>query len=235
MSSLNTLVGQTHALRNVKEVELKDIPGLTKCEMVTSFKCVESVKMENVSKLGEMDGLKECIMKKEEEERRRKEIEKAANRKAVIESKNDWNRLDRIIDTIVVDDGCCNEESIAQLDLGDFEYLKDLRIGCACFRNVVVLRINGLMKLQSVVIGDNSLTTVSCGQLFVDVGRHFYLKNCPLLKELKIGSYSFTEYSVCEIENVDALEVIEIGAMNEESANFAYAPLELKSILIHSE
>ena len=38
-----------------------------------------------------------------------------------------------------------------------------------------------------------------------------------------------------EIENVDALEWIEMGELNELSINFRYASLELKSILIHSE
>ena len=35
---------------------------------------------------------------------------------------------------------------------------------------------------------------------------------------------------MCEIENVPSLEVIEMNA-----CNFAYASLELKSILIHRE
>ena len=42
-------------------------------------------------------------------------------------------------------------------------------------------------------------------------------------------------FPVCEIENMDALEVIEIGGMNKTSCNFHYASLELKSILIHSK
>ena len=59
--------------------------------------------------------------------------------------------------------------------------------------------------------------------------RHFYLKNCERLRELKIGRYSFSDYSVCEIENVPSLEVIEMGELNEESNNFCCASLELKS------
>ena len=65
--------------------------------------------------------------------------------------------------------------------------------------------------------------------------RHFNLKNCPKLKSVKFGSWSCLDYSVCEIENVDALEVIEIGDLNERSINFVYASLELKSILIQNE
>ena len=44
-----------------------------------------------------------------------------------------------------------------------------------------------------------------------------------------MGPYSFNEYSVCEIENVPSLEVIEMGELNQWSANFCYASLELKS------
>ena len=45
-----------------------------------------------------------------------------------------------------------------------------------------------------------------------------------------MGRYSFSDYTVIEIENVDALEVIEIGY-----DDFTYTSLELKGILIHSE
>ena len=71
-----------------------------------------------------------------------------------------------------------------------------------------------------------------CGD---DPSRQFSLKYCPSLRSLKMGRYSFSDYSVIEIENVDALEVIEMGDLNEVSVNFALASLELKSILIHSE
>ena len=50
-----------------------------------------------------------------------------------------------------------------------------------------------------------------------------------------MGGYSFSDYTVIEIENVDALEVIEMGVSSYGSYNFYYASLELKSILIHSE
>ena len=55
------------------------------------------------------------------------------------------------------------------------------------------------------------------------------MKDCERLKELKIGCNSFPNYSVCEIENVDRLEVIRMGRINEDSCNFRYASLELKS------
>ena len=44
-----------------------------------------------------------------------------------------------------------------------------------------------------------------------------------------MGRISFSDYSVCEIENVPSLEVIEMGELNEAIYNFRYASLELKS------
>ena len=70
----------------------------------------------------------------------------------------------------------------------------------------------------------------------MDPNRHFYLKNCKRLRELKIARYSFRDYSACEIENVPSLEVIEMGELEDDNISFESAAfdsgkkLELKSI-----
>ena len=48
---------------------------------------------------------------------------------------------------------------------------------------------------------------------------------------MKMGCLSFSDYSVCEIENVPCLEVIEMGKLQEESKNFYYSSLELNSFI----
>ena len=78
------------------------------------------------------------------------------------------------------------------------------------------------------MIGENSFTKEK-NYFGNNANRKLYVKNCDALKELKIGRYSFSDYSVIEIENVNSLELIEIGDMNNWSYNFAYASLELKS------
>ena len=103
-------------------------------------------------------------------------------------------------------------------------------MGDCCFRETEELKLIGLNKLESVVIGKYSFTKVDYNAANgMNPNRHFYLKNCEKLRELKIGCYSFTDYCVCEIENVPSLEVIEMGELNEFSGNFYYASLELKS------
>ena len=104
-------------------------------------------------------------------------------------------------------------------------------IGDDSFTNVGELVMVGFVNLRSVVVGFNSFSKSSTDD---DANRRFVLKNCPKLKSLKIGRYSFSDYSVCEIENC-GLEVIEMGDLDEVSLNFDSASLELKSILIQSE
>ena len=134
---------------------------------------------------------------------------------------------------IIIDNGV-SQSDFSELDLSRFLQLKSLSVGDHCFTYVNEVKVIGLSELESVEIGMNSFTQHK-NSSDNDSTRHFYLKNCPSLRELRIGRYSFSDYSVCEIKNVDALEVIEIGDLNELSNNFDSASLVLKSILIHSE
>ena len=135
---------------------------------------------------------------------------------------------------LVIGGSACPFANVTAFDLSVYPKLKSVTIGDYGFEYVNVLNITGLNELESVVIGKNSFTKKkdSYGN---DPNRHFYLKNCPKLKSLKMGRYSFSDYTVIEIENVDALDAIEIGDLHEDSYNFYYASLELKSILIHNE
>ena len=130
----------------------------------------------------------------------------------------------------MIGNGVCND--VTELDLSKYPLLRNVTIGDECFMNVNVFNITGLSELESVEIGENSFTRHK-NDYGNNPDRHFHLKNCPKLKSLKMGRYSFSDYKVIEIENVNALEVIEIGDLNERSSNFCFASLELKSILIH--
>ena len=135
---------------------------------------------------------------------------------------------------LVIGGGACPFANVTVLDLSVYPRLKSLRIGNNGFEFVNEVKVIGLNELESVEIGMNCFTKKknSYGN---DPNHHFYLKDCPKLKSLKMGRYSFSDYSVIEIENVNALEVIEMGDVNEVSYGFYYASLELKSILIYSE
>ena len=137
--------------------------------------------------------------------------------------------LHNCVEELRVIGGCCNDEGLTELDLHLFVNMRELKVGKECFENVNEVKLIGLSELESVEIGMNSFTQHK-NDASDDPNRHFYLKNCPKLKSLKMGRYSFSDYTVIEIENVNALEEIEMG-----DYSFYYASLELKSILIHSE
>ena len=239
---MSILEGRDGVFQNVKSAEFVGIPVLEMCGFLNAFKCVEDVTMEGVA--GVLVEWEEERRRKREEERRRA-AEEAARRAALMAKKNpvicnrkDWEGIvPSLVEVIVVKDSCCSDDEIRVLDLSGYVNLRELKVGDYCFRKVEELKLIGMKCLERVVIGQNSFAkypySTSDGR---DDKRHFYLKNCPKLKSLKIGCFSFYDYSVCEIENVDALEVIEMGDLNEYSPNFYYAStLELKSILIHSE
>ena len=132
---------------------------------------------------------------------------------------------------IIVDNGV-SESGLTELDLTRFSQLKLLKVGRFSLPFVNELRLIGLKRLKSVVIREGCFTKEKGYRS--DPNRHFYLKNCPKLKSLKMGDYSFSDYSVCEIENVDALELIRMSDWDDESSSFKYASaLKLRSILFH--
>ena len=151
-----------------------------------------------------------------------------SNPEASIHSSIEWSNCSGTVDSIIVDNNACNEVDFALLDLTRFASLKVFEVGCYSCSDVKEVKMIGLNQLERVAIGENSFTKHKNDNSFCP-DRHFYLKNCERLRELKIGRYSFDRYSVCEIEKVPSLEVIEMGEMDEYSASFGYASLELKS------
>ena len=133
------------------------------------------------------------------------------------------------MEVMIVDHNACNDKCYYQLDLSFFSNLKVFEVGDYSFAFVEEVKLIGLSQLERVVIGEKCFTKHKNNYYGNDPSRHFYLKNCESVRELKIGHHSFSDYSVCEIENVPSLEVIEMGDVNERSFNFSYASLELKS------
>ena len=125
------------------------------------------------------------------------------------------------MEVITIGNNMCNGEN-DRIDLSKYVNLKNVSIGDDCFFYQDVLNLTGLHSLERVMIGEYSFQKSSGN----NANRKLYVKNCDALKELKIGRYSFSDYSLIEIENVNSLELIEIGG-----SSFYFASLELKSEL----
>ena len=131
------------------------------------------------------------------------------------------------MEVITVGNNKCNGTN-DRIDLSKYFNVKNVSIGNYCFPYQDVLNLTGLHSLERVMIGWNSFTKRK-NDYGNDANRKLYVKNCDALKELKIGVFSFSDYSVIEIENVNSLELIELGGTLFWSYNFYHASLELKS------
>ena len=137
-------------------------------------------------------------------------IGEAVVKKVSIGSMNELRRIESNVTVIEVKSNCCNEGELDMLDLRRYANLKELIVGDECFENVKEVKLIGLHKLERVVIGKKSFTKKK-GIRNYDPNCHFYLKDCERVRELKIGSHSFEDYSVCEIENVPSMELKSTG------------------------
>ena len=152
------------------------------------------------------------------------------NPHANIHSVDEMRTTNQSVEVLIVDNNACNDKCFTALVLSSFSNLKVFEVGDYSFAFVDEVKLIGLNRLERVVIGKNCFTKEKNHYpRSINPNRHFYLKNCERLRELKMGCQSFMDYSVCEIENVPSLEVIEMGELNEWSFNFIYASLELKS------
>ena len=137
------------------------------------------------------------------------------------------------IETLTIPDWVCNDMNITKLDFNKYPKLKSITIGNFSFVYVGEVNIIGLNELERVAIGNGSFIMSPEGY-HRDSSNAFRLKDCPKIKSLRIGA-SFSGYQACEIENVDALEELELGNIRIDSDSFCDSSLELKSILIHNE
>ena len=192
-------------MKNAVEAEFVDLPSLVSCQFVDVFVSIHTVKVQNAGKM------------KEEMDVRKKPV--------TVSSVRELENVDVGVGVLVVDSGCCNDSGLRELDFSRFRNLREVRVGDECFNDVKEVKLIGLKQLERVEIGKHCFRM----NLEKNPNRHFYLKNCESLRVLKIGCYSFRDYSVCKIENVPSLEVIEMGELNEDSSIFCCASLELKS------
>ena len=158
-----------------------------------------------------------------EREKREAELVERERNKVEISSMKDLKKASVETRVIEVLPNCCNEVETTVLDLSRFVNLQEFRVRDNCFENVNEVKLIGMKMLESVIVGENCFTKKKSGNDKNVYG--LYVKNCESLRELKIGNHSFEEYSVCEIENVGSLEVIEVRSVCFKNVN----ELKLKS------
>ena len=95
-----------------------------------------------------------------------------------------------------------------------FSNLRQLTIGSDCFEKAENFCLEGLNELENIVIGRRSFTlTKSPDIIFFCHERAgvFQVKNCPKLKTIQIGGYSFGDYHMFDLDNLPSLQSVHIG------------------------
>ena len=145
------------AFRNVRKVEMVDIPALKELILRLAFVDVKELKMENASLLEKNEKLSES-KRKQEEERLKEETEKRERAyNGIVLNAEDLESLS--VELKSIDVKKCEDYQNEVLDLSRFVDLKEIKIGDYCFNFVKEVIIVGLKRLETITFGDNSFQT----------------------------------------------------------------------------
>ena len=139
---------------------------------------------------------------------------------AVVHDTGELIALSSSITDLIVDSCCCNE--VKAIDFAEWRNVRVIEIGDDCFKCAKKVKMIGLHALERVAIGKYCFLK-KWGT--TDLNSQFFFKDCEKVKELRIGGNSFSDFCVCEIENVSSLEVIEMGDSEDGGYNFMDCPI----------
>ena len=139
------------------------------------------------------------------------------------------NTMISSVESLSIGDYCCNGQEWKALKLDCLSQIKELIVGNFSFQHVETVVISGLEKLESVTIGDCCFATRK-QQDVRNPNARFCFTDCPRVKHLSIGRYSFTNYGQCIINNNPRLITIFMGDVDRPSRNFTRCSLELKGM-----
>ena len=151
----------------------------------------------------------------------------------------EWNNLPSL-KTVTIGNSCFYYSQ--SFPLNGMTHLKTIAIGDDCFGAVRSVEINGLNKLIKVTIGKKSFTSAKTANEIKTINRtdgSNRILNCPKLKSIRIGEYSFSDYHVFEWNGLPSLKSVTIGnyCYHSVTANTISwdGMTQLKSIVIGDE
>ena len=109
-------------------------------------------------------------------------------------------------------------------------FVELIEIGDDCFESVQTFKIDGLNRLRTIKIGNNSFTQKknSYGN---NSSKSFHILNCESLESIEIGEYSFNDYAgEFELKNLPQLQSIQIGTIESISCNFWCSSFVIRGI-----
>ena len=115
-------------------------------------------------------------------------------------------------------------------DFSRFSIAESIEIGDNCFGSVQTFKIDGLNRLKTIKIGNNSFTQ-NKNSYGNDESKSFHILNCESLESIQIGQYSFSDYAGgFELKNLPQLQSIQIGSIGSYSYNLYGSSLMIRGI-----
>ena len=121
-----------------------------------------------------------------------------------------------------VNNSMCSEV----LDLSGFQALEEITFNSNSFETIGIVNITGLQKLRKIEFEAKSFSM--CG--YSNSKRSLRISDCPLLESIDIERYCFTDYTHFELSNLDSLETLIIGSIDNDSFNFYEASFSIEGI-----
>ena len=137
--------------------------------------------------------------------------------------------IDLKVEELVICSDSCND--LDKLDLRKFKSLQSLEIGDNCFESVQEFTINGLNRLKTLVIGENSFSW-RWNREESDKKGSFYILHCESLKSREMGEDRFHGFTGrFYLFNLPQLQSIQIGTVGLSSYNFQYCFFNIEGII----
>ena len=108
--------------------------------------------------------------------------------------------------------------------------LESIEIGNDCFESVQTFQIDGLNRLKTIKIGNNSFTQRK-NRDGDDESKSFHILNCESLESIQIDHYSFSDFGgEFELKNLPQLQSIYISIFGSDSYNFYWSSFVIRGI-----
>ena len=134
------------------------------------------------------------------------------------------------ITELIVADGCGNYEAVNMLELRGLGELKRVEVGKHCFKYVNELRLSRLPKVESVLIGDCCFCEYNW--MGVTSNHSFALCDCPLLREFRLGAWSFSDTGRGAVDKDSTM--ITVNRVKDVSDPFKDASRVKESSAVHA-
>ena len=145
--------------------------------------------------------------------------------------KNELQAIDTSVTLIIIPNRTCNDIDYTIFDFSRFSIVESIEIGNDCFGSVKTFQIDGLNRLKTIKIGNNSFTQKR-NWYGEDKSKSFHILNCESLESIQIGEYSFSDFGgEFELKNLPQLQSIQIGTIgSDSSSNFRYSSFVIRGI-----